>query len=95
MERAAENLRPFLIDIVTSIVNGKLSISFIYSKVSYSKNEIISFAEYFKSELTKLLDTNMNMINVGFTASDFHEIDLDEEELGSIFSELNEDFEDE
>ncbi len=93
-ERAENNLRSFVIDIVGSIFNNKLQMSWIYSKNIHSKEDIISLAELYKNELIKIIET-IKSDEGGYTPSDFQDLDLDEEELGSIFSELDEDFEDE
>jgi amino acid adenylation domain-containing protein/non-ribosomal peptide synthase protein (TIGR01720 family) len=93
-ERAENNLRPFVIDIVGSIFDSKLQMSWIYSKNIHSKEDIISFSELYMDELIKIIET-IKSDKGGYTPSDFQDVDLDEEELGSIFSELDEDFEDE
>ena len=93
-ERAENNLRPFVIDIVGSIFDGKLQMSWIYSNNIHSKEDIISFAELYKNELVKIIEA-IKSDEGGYTPSDFQDVELDEEELGSIFSELDEDFEDE
>ena len=93
-ERADDNLRPFVIDIVGSIFDGKLQMSWIYSKNIHSKEDITGFSELYKNELIKIIET-IKSDEGGYTPSDFQDVDLDEEELGSIFSELDEDFEDE
>ncbi len=93
-ERAVNNLRPFAIDIVGSVFEGKLQMSWIYSRNIHSKEDIIGFSELYKDELIKIIET-IKSDEGGYTPSDFQDVDLDEEELGSIFSELDEDFEDE
>ena len=93
-ERAENNLRSFVIDIVGSIFNNKLQMSWIFSKNIHSKEDIISFTELYKNELIKIIET-IKSDEGGYTPSDFQDVDLDEDELGSIFSELDEDFEDE
>lgn len=93
-ERALENNRPFQMDITGSITNGKLSLNWMYNENKYSEEELKLFSNTYIQELTKLIVETVSESG-GYTPSDFNDVDLDDQDLDSIFSELNEEFDDE
>ncbi|MCP5063934.1 MAG: amino acid adenylation domain-containing protein [Ignavibacteriae bacterium] len=93
-ERAFDNKRAFQMDITGSIINGKLSLNWMYNENKYPKEEIQLFSDTYIQELNKLIIETMSESG-GYTPSDFNDADLDDQDLDSIFSELNEEFDDE
>ena len=93
-ERAKENNRPFQIDISGSIVDSELKLNWIFNKNKYSQEEILKFADAYLNELTQIIEETLSESG-GYTPSDFKEANLDNQELDSIFSELDDEFGDE
>ncbi|MFZ1289535.1 MAG: amino acid adenylation domain-containing protein [Melioribacteraceae bacterium] len=94
LERAKENLRPFELDFVCSIVNDRLHLNIIFNKNLFEEVEIVQFMDTFIQEI-KLLINDAKFSDGGYSPSDFKDIELNNEELDSIFNELNEDLENE
>ena len=93
-ERALENNRPFQLDITGSITNGKLTLNWMYNENKYSEQELNLFSDTYIQELTNLIVETVSESG-GYTPSDFEDVNLDDQDLDSIFSELNEEFDDE
>ena len=93
-ERGLENFRPFQVDISGSIVDNILKMNWIFNSNKFEIAEIEKFADFFIEDLNKIIDS-IKENSGGYTPSDFKDVDLNDEDLDSIFTELNEEFEDE
>jgi len=94
LERGRYNSRPFQIDISGSVFEGRLKMNWIFNANKYSEKELQKFADTYIDELKKIIEETSSEFG-GYTPSDFQDVNLDEQELDSIFSELNDEFEDE
>jgi len=88
-ERANENSRPFQIDIVSSILNGQLHINMVYGTKIFNSNEMKNLSDLYVNEIQTLISETLS-ISGGYTPSDFNDVDLDDQDLNSILTELNE-----
>ncbi len=87
-ERSGQNLRGSLIDINSGISNGKLRITFSASSNLFRRESIENLAGQYILSLKELIEYCTNTDQGGFTKSDFDLIDLDEDELDDILSDL-------
>ena len=88
LERAKGNSRPFEMDIVASVVNGKLNTRFIYDKNQYSEDEIEKLGKIYIEEVKKIINESSG--NLGkYAPSDFQDVSLDDEDFDNILEELD------
>ena len=87
-ERSKKNNRSSLIDINSGIGNGKLRITFSASSNLFKRESLESLAEQYILSLKELISHCANTEQGGFTKSDFDLIELDDDELDDILSDL-------
>ena len=75
-------------DIVASVVNGKLNTRFIYDKNQYSEDEIEKLGKIYIEEVKKIINESSG--NLGkYAPSDFQDVSLDDEDFDNILEELD------
>ncbi len=85
-EVSLENIVTTKLEINAMVVQEKLQISANYNS-KFHKNETISkFLESFLMNLSLIIDHTKDQKEIHFTPSDFETIDLEQEELDSLFS---------
>jgi amino acid adenylation domain-containing protein/non-ribosomal peptide synthase protein (TIGR01720 family) len=88
--RSLMGKRRYLLEITGSIVEGKLQLSWVYSKNIHRKKTIELLTQGFMDALENLIDHCQSPNAGGFTPSDFPEADLSQEELDDLMSEISE-----
>jgi non-ribosomal peptide synthase protein (TIGR01720 family) len=82
--------RRYLLEITGSIVEGKLQLSWVYSKNIHRQTTIQKLAQSFIDALEELIRHCKSPEAGGYTPSDFPEADLSQEELDDLMSEISE-----
>ncbi len=90
-ERSPRSRRSYLLEISASIKGKNLLIDIMYSKNQFRTESIKKFLALYEGELIKLLAFLKNDAGGVYTPSDFQDVDLNEEALEDLFSELDED----
>lgn len=90
IERASLNKRSFQLDFIASIIKSELHIKIIYNQNIWSNNEMNNFVNIFMNELKLLIDISLSDSG-GYTPSDFSNVELEDQDLDNIISEINED----
>ncbi len=88
IERSLKNKRTSLIDINAGISNNFLGISFSASANLFKKNTIEELAENYLVALKEIIEHCTKTEKGSFTKSDFDLIELDDDELDDILSDL-------
>jgi amino acid adenylation domain-containing protein/non-ribosomal peptide synthase protein (TIGR01720 family) len=83
--------RPFLIDIIASVIQDQLRVEWIYSTEIHLPTTIERLADWFITELQDLIDYCLSPEGVGYTPSDFPEARLTKDDLDDLLEELAED----
>jgi amino acid adenylation domain-containing protein/non-ribosomal peptide synthase protein (TIGR01720 family) len=87
-DRSPEMMAECSIMINGGIVDGKLGLSFAYHKKEFKKESIEALADGYKSHLTRIIEYCAGVEETEMTPSDFAAVDLDVEEIESIYTEL-------
>ncbi|APF18146.1 amino acid adenylation domain protein [Caldithrix abyssi DSM 13497] len=87
-ERAPENQRIHLIEIGGNVVNNVLNMNFSFSAEQFKKETVERFAKLFTEELKTLIEHCLSPEAGGYTASDFKEAGIDDEDLDALLEEL-------
>jgi non-ribosomal peptide synthase protein (TIGR01720 family) len=87
--RSLKGKRRYLLEITGSIVEGKLQLSWVYSKNIHQQTTIQLLAQGFMGALEDLIDHCQSPKVRGFTPSDFPEADLSQKELDDLMSEIS------
>ncbi|WP_457565569.1 condensation domain-containing protein, partial [Caldithrix abyssi] len=87
-ERAPENQRIHLIEIGGNVVNNVLNMNFSFSAEQFKKETVERFAKLFTEELKALIEHCLSPEAGGYTASDFKEAGIDDEDLDALLEEL-------
>ena len=88
--RSLKGKRRYLLEITGSIVEGKLQLSWVYSKNIHRQTTIQKLAQIFIDALEELIRHCKSPEAGGYTPSDFPEADLSQEELDDLMSEISE-----
>lgn len=94
-ERAQENQRDHLLDFSANIRDGQFNLTITYSAERFKAETIDKIANAFIAELKRIIEFCQQTDRIEYTASDFRDVDLDEEELDDIMSELTDNEDDE
>jgi amino acid adenylation domain-containing protein/non-ribosomal peptide synthase protein (TIGR01720 family) len=94
-ERSPKGLRTHLLDITGSVRDGRLTMKWTYSKNLHRRETVEALADSFLEELRALITHCQSPDAGGYTPSDFRDVDLSQEELEGLISELDEYLEDE
>ncbi len=87
-ERALENRRIHLIDIGGSVVDNVLNMNFSFSTDLFKRETVENFASLFMEELGTIIEHCLSDEAGGYTASDFKEAEIDDEDLDALLEEL-------
>ena len=87
--RSLKGKRRYLLEITGSIVEGKLQLSWVYSKNIHQQTTIELLAQGFIGALENLIDHCQSPNVRGFTPSDFPEAGLSQKELDDLMSEIS------
>ena len=74
------------LEINLMVINEKLLMETNYNKTFHSEETINWFMKAFSENLTTILSHIKNQDTIYFTPSDFESVELDQEELDSLFS---------
>jgi len=85
----AENRNSHLLEITSSIVNGVFNITFNFCPDSVSESFIVQFADKTVQALDQIIEHSLSGESGGYTPSDFSAMEVDQEELDDILSELD------
>ncbi|MGD9488076.1 MAG: amino acid adenylation domain-containing protein [Calditrichaceae bacterium] len=88
-ERAPNAKRTHLLDISGTIVNDSLNLSIDYSGNLIKEETVRRFLTNIMDELQQLIDHCEKTASGDYTPSDFLDVNLDQEELDNMLSELN------
>ena len=88
-ERAGENKRVHLLEIGSSILDGKLRLNWSFSEKVFRVETVERLAETYLQALREVIQHCLDPQSGGYTPSDFSDVDLQEEELDALFSELD------
>ena len=86
--RDPRNARSHPLEINATIDNGRLMVDWIYCDTIHRRATIERLATSFENELRNLVDHCLSMDAGGFTASDFPDAGLDDEELDRLIGQL-------
>lgn len=89
IERGLENRRRYLIDVSAIIVNGCLNVQWIFSSSIYRPQTIQTLADNLLSEITRIIDHCLEDKASTYTPSDFQDVQIKQEELKDILSEID------
>ena len=89
LETGGEELRQHLIEMNSMIASSRLVMNIEYSKNIHDEQFIKSFADQYLSALRDVLNHCMNADSVSFTASDFSDSGLNQQELDDLLTNLN------
>jgi amino acid adenylation domain-containing protein/non-ribosomal peptide synthase protein (TIGR01720 family) len=89
-ERDPAATRAYLLDISASVRGGRLQVDWLYSRNQYRRETIEALAEGYLRALRELVAHCQSPEAGGYTASDFPEASLDQQELDEILLELKE-----
>ena len=87
-ERAPENQRIHLLEIGGNVIDDVLNLNISFSKAQFKRTTIERFAQLFAEELQAIIAHCLSPEAGGYTASDFKEADLDDEDLDALLDEL-------
>ncbi len=83
------NRRSHLLEITSSILDGKLNFNFNYSAGTLEESGIESLARQLIAALEEIIEHSLSGDAGGYTPSDFSEAGVDQDELDDILSELD------
>ena len=89
LETGGEELRQHLIEMNSMIASSRLVMNIEYSKNIHDEQFIKSFADQYLNALRDVLNHCMNADSVSFTASDFSDSGLNQQELDDLLTNLN------
>ncbi len=89
-ERGPTNLRQHLIDLSAAVVDGRLRLTWRYSRNRHTRDTIQRLAAAFLEHLRALIAHCLRPEAVRYTPSDFKEAGLSQEDLDAILAEINE-----
>ena len=89
-DHGAENRRSYLLDVTASIFAGRLRVEFTYSDAQFAAETMELLAELFISALRELLQHCLSPEAGGYSASDFADAGLTDEEAHNLLLELGE-----
>ncbi len=92
-ERGKENQRVHLLEIGGSVFEGKLRFTWSFSAKVFRAQTIERWAEDYITALREVIDHCLRPESGGYTPSDFADVELAEEELDDLLSELDDDLE--
>ncbi len=90
-ERSPKSKRGHLIEISVSVKGKNLFIDIMYSKNQFKQESIENFLSRYKGELINSVSFLLKADNGAYTPSDFQDVDLNEDALDDLLSELDED----
>ena len=88
-ERAAENERQHLLDFSANVHNGEFHLYIMYSSQLFQADTIESLAHGFMDALKEIIRGCQDN-TVQYSAADFEDVDLDEDEFDNLIAELSE-----
>lgn len=88
--RSPETLRPHLLEVTASAVDGRLEVGWAYSRNAHRRSGIEALAREYIESLRALIDHCRAEGDPGYTPSDFTQADLSQDELDDLISELSE-----
>ena len=80
----ARNLRPYLLDVICMVVDGRLGIEILFSRNKHLRESIASLAPSFKDELCGVIAHCLKPENFDITPSDFDLVEMDQKELDKL-----------
>jgi len=87
-ERAPENQRIHLLEIGGNVIDDVLNLNISFSKAQFKRLTIERFARLFAEELQAIIAHCLSPEAGGYTASDFSDAGLDDEDLDALLDEL-------
>ncbi len=93
-ERSARGRRKHVLDVTASVVQGTLMVRWSYSTNLHRRQTISALASGFLEELRSLIAHCQSPDAGGYTPSDFSDVELSQEEIEELISELDENLED-
>ncbi len=89
-ERNLKSQRSHLIIINSSVTGECLKVTWNYSRVLHQPETIEQLAEEFAETLREILALSRSSEGIGYTPSDFKDVDLEQKELDELVAELEE-----
>ncbi len=89
-ERSPENDRTQLLDFSAGIHQGQFTLNILYSGEKFEKETMTALAENYLTELKSIIDLCKQSEQVEYTPSDFEDVELDQDDLADMLSELDE-----
>ncbi len=89
-ERGKKNKRAHLIEVSASIINGELNIVIMYSKEKHKKETIEELLKEIEVNLIQLVETIKTEKEIEYSAVDFEEAEITDDDLGDLLLELDE-----
>ncbi|MGE5400376.1 MAG: condensation domain-containing protein, partial [Ignavibacteriales bacterium] len=87
-ERGPSNKRPYLIEITSGIMKGRLTVEWVFSAKQFNSKTIQNLADAYIYEIQKIVDF-VKLQSIDFKANEFSEFGWDQQELDKILSVLN------
>lgn len=84
-----KNLRKYLLEINSMIINNKLIMEFNFSKNVQKKETIIEFAKMYEDALKIIIEHCTSTEAGGYTPSDFSAAGLNQQELDNLLANIN------
>jgi non-ribosomal peptide synthase protein (TIGR01720 family) len=88
-EEGSDGRRPYLLDVIAQLAGDRLQLEFIYSTRVHRRATVERVAHDVLAHLESLLAHCLSPAAGGFTASDFPEADLSQEELDRLVADLD------
>ncbi|HEX7335225.1 MAG TPA: condensation domain-containing protein, partial [Pyrinomonadaceae bacterium] len=85
-ERGAQQRRPYLLDIVALVSDGRLQLTVSYSDRIYQSATIEKFADLIVASLRSIIDHCQSLESARFSPSDFPLANLNQQQLDRILS---------
>jgi amino acid adenylation domain-containing protein/non-ribosomal peptide synthase protein (TIGR01720 family) len=88
-ERSPQARRSHLLEISASITNGRLQVEWRYSEKLHRQSTIEALAQWFIASLRALISHCQSPEAGGYTPSDFADVELSQEEIEALMSEVS------
>jgi amino acid adenylation domain-containing protein/non-ribosomal peptide synthase protein (TIGR01720 family) len=86
--RSLEGNRNTLIEINSIVTGGELRLDWLYSQAIHERQTIVTLADNYLIQLRALIQHCLNPDAVGFTPSDFPQMDFSQDELDKLLADL-------
>ncbi|MEJ2633925.1 MAG: amino acid adenylation domain-containing protein [Calditrichia bacterium] len=94
-ERNPQEKRNYLLDISGTIGDGCLHMQWLYCRNIHDRSTIVKLSQCVMDELEYIIQRSLSVESANITASDFEDVELTQEDVENIISEIEEGIDDE